>query len=529
MTIRDQIQRRLKKAVKAAYPDLDIDPIVSYPELSLHGDYATNVALEHAKDAGTDPRVFASAVVAELEREKGKLIDRVDIAGPGFINVFLTDSALIELTSTIIARGVQYGEGDAGTGARIQIEFISANPTGPLTLANGRGGFTGDVLSNVLTRAGYTVHREYYVNDAGNQIRTLGASALAAIGTVEPDEKHYQGDYIAAWAKENEVAIKEQTPEEVGSAFSAHILETMIKPSVAQMGITFDRYFLESSVHANERAAIREAQDVLKKKDAVYEQDGATWFKSTDHGDDKDRVLINSAGEPTYILADIAHYQAVLQDGWARYINILGADHHGYVARARAAALLIGYEQFDAIVMQLVRLMENGKEVRMSKRRGAFVTMDDLLDEVPVDVARFFFLMYAPETHMDFDLTLAKEKSKNNPVYAVQYAYVRLGKIIEKANGLEVQRADKPLEDAERELLVLMARWPEVLLDVARTYRVNALPTYATKLADALHRFYARVIDAGIVDAGRLEHVRAAQIVFANVLSTMGISRPEEM
>lgn len=297
------------------------------------------------------------------------------------------------------------------------------------------------------------------------------------------------------------------------------------------MGIRFDRWFLESSLYEKNAAAIATALAALKKKKMVYEKDGATWFQTTKFGDDKDRVLMTSDGYPTYFLVDIAHYAIVLAEGWTRYINILGADHHSYKTRAQAAATVLGYKQFDVIIMQLVRLMDNGKEVRMSKRRGTYVTIDDLLDEVPVDVARFFFLMYTTTTHMDFDLTLAKEQSKKNPVYSVQYAYTRLMNILKKTEGVARAEGHTTLDPAERALMIALFRWPELLLDVAKNYEVHRLPAYALALADTLHAFYEQcrvMTDAG-VDPKRRAIVEAAAIVFRNLLQTMGISQPEKM
>ncbi|MDO8581867.1 MAG: arginine--tRNA ligase [bacterium] len=537
MLIRDVIQKMVKKAIEGAQKEGQLPPFVipeiriEHPAIAVHGDYTTTIALPLAKIIGKNSREVAEIINLQLTTYNLQLIDRVEIAGPGFINFFLSEKFLRAEVTRVKKMGERYGNATIGRKKKIHLEFISANPTGPLTLANGRGGFTGDVLGNVLTRAGYTVRREYYVNNAGNQVRTLGASVLAAVGEAPSDEKHYQGLYIKEWAiaHRNDISGKDVTV--VGTQFAHDLLTTMIQPPIGRMGIRFDRWFLESSLYEKNSAAITAALVMLKKKKMVYEKDGATWFQTTKLGDDKDRVLMTSEGTPTYFLVDIAHYAVVLAEGWAQYINILGADHHGYVPRAKAAATVLGYKQFDAIVMQMVRLMDSGKEVRMSKRRGTYVTMDDLLDDVPVDVARFFFLMYTTTTHMDFDLALAKEQSRKNPVYSVQYAYTRLVNILKKTDGIMRTKVESPLAPAERALMVTLFRWPELLHDVAKSYEVHRLPAYALQLADILHAFYEQcrvMTDAG-VDEKRRAIVETAAIVFRNLLQTMGVSHPEKM
>lgn len=525
-----------KKGVFPAFvvPDIRIE----HPAQTTHGDYTTTIALQLAKIVGKNSREVAEIIKFHVSRflptgQAGTFhaIDRVEIAGPGFINFFLSEKFLRAEVTRIKKAGEHYGTATIGKKKKIHLEFISANPTGPLTLANGRGGFTGDVLGNVLTRAGYTVRREYYVNNAGNQVRTLGASVLAAIGDADPDEKHYQGSYIKEWAIAHQKEISGKDVTTVGTQFAHELLTTMIQPPIARMGIRFDRWFLESSLYEKNSVAIEQALATLKKKKMVYEKDGATWFQTTKFGDDKDRVLMTSDGYPTYFLVDIAHYAIVLAEGWSHYINILGADHHSYKTRAQAAATVLGYKQFDVIIMQLVRLMDQGKEVRMSKRRGTYVTIDDLLDEVPVDVARFFFLIYTTTTHMDFDLALAREQSQKNPVYSVQYAYTRLVNILKKTEGVPRTKGDEPFAPAEHALATALLRWPELLHDVAQSYEVHRLPAYALLLADTLHAFYEQcrvMTDAG-VNVKRRAIVEAAVIVFRNLLQTMGISQPERM
>lgn len=543
MMIRDTIQKMIAQAIASAQkkgqlPSFVVPAIpIEHPAQAAHGDYTTTIALPLAKIVGKNSREVAEIIKFQVSSFKFQVVDRIEIAGPGFINFFLSEKFLRSEIARVKKAGSRYGNATFGRKKKIHLEFISANPTGPLTLANGRGGFTGDVLGNVLTRAGYTVRREYYVNNAGNQVRVLGQSALAAAALAPQDEKHYQGPYIKEWAMLHRKEIVGKDVTAVGTQFAHDLLTTMIQPSIARMGIHFDRWFLESSLYEKNAAAIAMALATLKKKKMVYEKDGAMWFHTTKFGDDKDRVLMTSDGYPTYFLVDIAHYATVRKEGWGRYINILGADHHSYVTRAKAAATVLGYKRFDVILMQLARLMDKGKEVRMSKRRGTYVTIDDLLDEVPVDVARFFFLMYTATTHMDFDLALAKEQSQKNPVYSVQYAYTRLVSILKKTHAIHETTSlprdlvSLPMHPAERALMAALLRWPELLHDVAQSYEVHRLPAYALQLADTLHAFYeqCRVITDAGVDEKRRAIVEAAAIVFRNLLTTMGISQPEKM
>ncbi len=550
MLTRETIQKIVAKAIASAQKEGQLPSFVvpkiriEHPTQATHGDYTTTIALQLAKIVGKNSRDVAAIIVQQIQgaplHARVPLVAKIEIAGPGFINFFLSEKFLRAEVTRIKKAGEHYGNATIGKKKKVHLEFISANPTGPLTLANGRGGFTGDVLGNVLVRAGYTVRREYYVNNAGNQVRTLGASVLAAIGEATPDEKHYQGPYIKEWALSHRKEITGKDVTTVGTQFAHELLTTMIQPPIARMGIRFDRWFLESSLYEKNSAPITAALATLKKKKMVYEKDGATWFQTTKFGDDKDRVLMTSDGYPTYFLVDIAHYATVLAEGWSHYINILGADHHSYKTRTQAAATVLGYKRFDVIIMQLVRLMDQGKEVRMSKRRGTYVTIDDLLDEVPVDVARFFFLMYTTTTHMDFDLALAKEQSQKNPVYSVQYAHTRLASIVKKAQGLpQMQETKFPprnlvssrMHPAEHALITALLRWPELLCDVAQSYEVHRLPAYALELADTLHAFYEQcrvMTDAG-VNVKRRAIVEAAVIVFRNLLQTMGISQPERM
>ncbi len=497
------------------------------------GDYSSNAAFRLAKNAPLDvargkPMAVAESLAKELaEKDKGKFFARVEAAAPGFINFTLAPQVLREELRMVLKQKAKYGavalrpaspelqRGEQAQGLKINVEFVSANPTGPLTMANGRGGFLGDVLANVLEAAGHKVTREYYVNDAGNQVRLLGESIQAAEGKLPEKEEYYKGEYI----KE----LKGKT----GAQAVAMLLKS-IKASLKHAGITHDTFFSEEkSIHAKDELAKTLA--FLEHKGLVERKEGAVWLG--------DKVLVKSDNAPTYFLSDLAyHYDKFLKRKFDVAIDIWGADHHGYAEQMKkgVAALGIAPERLKIIITQLVRLVSGGKEVRMSKRKGEFVTMDELLEEVGTDAARFFFLMNSAGSHMDFDLDLAKERSVKNPVYYVQYAYVRAGSVIEKAKNQEGKKISTQTlkEESELKLLKTMAEFPDVIAQTATDYEVHRLTRYASELARAFHDFYEkeRVIDqSGAVVEERLELVQGARMVLENVLRVLGVSAPETM
>ena len=379
-------------------------------------------------------------------------------------------------------------------------------------------------MANILEKAGYKVTREYYINDTGAQIKKLGHSVIGGAEAV------YKGEYIV----ELKNKVKGNDPEKVGEAAAKIILEKMIKPSLKKMGIKFDVWFSEKDLY--KKGEVDKAIAELSKKGFTYESEGAVWFKSKDIGDDKDRVLIRADGIKTYFASDIAYLKNKFKRGFGKLVMFLGADHYGYVPRLKAASSAFGFkgESIDAIVMQLVRLFEKGKEVRMSKRTGIYVTIDELIDEVSLDVARFFFLTISPNTHMNFNLDLAKEKSEKNPVFKVQYAYARICSILKKAGKLSIQNPNFKLlaEHSELELIKELARLPEIIEDAAKDYQIQRLPQYAMNLADVFHKFYenCRVIsDDKKLTNSRLALVIATKIVLKNTLDLMGVSAPEKM
>ncbi|MFH1780712.1 MAG: arginine--tRNA ligase [Candidatus Nealsonbacteria bacterium] len=506
--IRQEIVKLIQKATGESPEKIQ----VTYPERGGFGDYTTNIALRLKKPA--------KEIVESL---KSDLFEKIEVAGPGFINFFLSKEYLQKQIKAILKEKDKFGQLKIGKGKKVNVEFISANPTGPLTLGNGRGGFCGDVLTNVLNKAGYLAKREYYVNDIGEQIKKLGHSVL------NDAEAVYQGNYIEELRKK----IKGSDPEKVGDNAAKTILQEMIKPTVAKMKIKFDVWFSEKTLYKNKNAV--ESLNVLKKQNLSYESEGALWFKSTQFGDDKDRVLIKADGEKTYLASDIAYLENKFTRGFKKLIFFWGADHYGYVARIKAAAEALGYkkEQIDIVVMQLVRLIREGKEVRMSKRTGTYVTLDELIDEVGLDVARFFFLTRSADTHLNFDLALAKTQSDKNPVYYIQYAHARICSILAKAKIRKVSpRTNLLKHPTELKLIRQLMRLPEIVEDTAQDFQIQRLPQYAVDLATAFHQFYrdCHVIteDEKLTQA-RLALVSATKIVLKNTLSLMGISVPEKM
>ncbi|MEK7071700.1 MAG: arginine--tRNA ligase [Patescibacteria group bacterium] len=515
--IREEIKNLVEKAIKELYGQ-EANVRIDQPENGEFGDYSTNAAMLLKKN----PQEIVNVI-------KSDFLEKIEIKD-GFINFFVSKEYLQKQVGEILKQkpasrqaGNKFGSLKIGANQKINVEFISANPTGPLTLGNGRGGFCGDVLANVLEKAGYKVTREYYLNDRGEQIIKLGHSVLGDESAV------YKGKYIEELNKE----VKEKNPEKAGSQAAKIIFEKMIKPAIKKMAIKFDVWFSEKSLY--QKGEVKKTSDLLKRKNLVYENEGALWFKSTQFGDDKDRVLIKENKEETYFLSDIAYLKNKFDRGFKKLIFFWGADHYGYVARLKAAAEALGYrkDQIDIIIMQLVRLMQGGQEVRMAKRTGIYVTIDELIDEIGLDVARFFFLTRSPNTHLNFDLDLAKEQSEKNPVFYIQYAYARISSIIKKAGLIEVKPQPSLLNhSSELNLVKQLIKLPEVVEDITKDYQVQRLPQYATDLATAFHQFYrdCKILsEAEGLQKARLGLVLATKIILKNTLDLMGISAPEKM
>lgn len=506
------------------------------------GDWSVNVAMMLAKPLGKNPMEIAEAIKEQItrngEHEGAKVLEKIEIVKPGYINFFLSPSYLAAVLGEALEKGERFGESEMGKGKKVNNEFISANPTGPLSVGNARGGFYADTLARVLNKAGYAVTNEYYVNDAGEQILALGHSVLKDEAAV------YKGEYIEALharigagqrGKERDVGTAQATGEWAAQI----ILEEMIQRTTREkMGIVFEAYVSEKTdivaAGYSERALAMFADQGLSYRSA----DRALWLRTTEFGDDKDRVLVKHDGMKTYFASDCGYLLHKMERGFSYFVLTLGADHHGYVRRLQAAARALGFTgELRFILMQLVKVMRAGKEVRMSKRVGNLITIEELIEAVGRDVARFFFLMYAPETHMNFDLGLATERSRKNPVYYVQYAYARLSSVLRKAEAEGWVRSHANLsllaDSKERELIRELLFFPEMLQTIAEDFGVHRLPTYALRLADRFHAFYdaCRVLDAANRDlsAARLELMRATRIVLGETFRLMGIAAPQKM
>ncbi|MEK7569861.1 MAG: arginine--tRNA ligase [Patescibacteria group bacterium] len=540
MNIRTELQELIAKVAGMPQPKIERTP---RPEF---GDYATNVALGVAQKQDALPRDVAQQLSLRLAATKAECIQKVDVAGPGFINITLSDKWLVAQAKGLQKSAASLSKSTAFKGQHAHLEFISANPTGPLTLANARGGFLGDILGNVLQRVGYKVYREYYVNDRGNQINVLAESVLRRYFqqqgiTIDYPETCYQGVYIEELARKlklpnykmTDVAKLAEIRDKIKDKVVATMLKEIQRVVTKVMGIQFDNWLSEKALVAS--GVLDKLLAQLKAHNMVYEKDGATWLATTKYGDDKDRVLVKADGEMTYFLPDIANHWLKFTKHKANIgINILGPDHHGYTGRMRAAlaGLNIDPKRFSPLIFQIVRAIKDGQELRMSKRRGTYVEIEEIVQDVGLDAARFFFLMYDTTTPLDFNLDLAKERSEKNPVYYIQYAHARLCSILAKVKKLPAakQRLDV-LHPASRKLILEFLHWPEVLEDVSRDYGAQRIPQYALHLARTFHEFYTqvRVIDNDKVQALPLALVRATKNVLADVLATMGISAPTKM
>lgn len=525
--------------------------IIEVPKECQNGDYSTNVAMAGAKAFHKAPRVIAQAIVDRLDLAD-TVFDRAEIAGPGFINFFLGNRFYAAVLEDLMAQGENYGRSDYGKGKRVLVEFVSANPTGPMHIGNARGGAIGDCLAAVLDWAGYDVQREFYVNDAGNQIEKFATSlevrylqhydpavelpedAYKGVDIVEHAEnfiKEYGDRYVNASAEERRKAL-------VDFALPKNIAG--LERDLGAYRIQYDRWFKESSLHGD--GSVQRVIDALKEKGVTYEQDGALWFKASAFGNDKDIVLVRANGIPTYIVPDIAyHYNKLVTRGYDKAVDVLGADHHGYVPRMKAALTALGLDanRLDCVIMQMVRLVRDGETIKLSKRSGKAITLNTLLEEVPIDAARFFFNLREPNSHFDFDLELAASTSNENPVYYVQYAHARICSILRKAaeegvtlrtpTTAELEQLTAP---EERELIRHLAALTDDVVTAAKTYDPAKITHYVIDLATLFHKFYnaqrVMVEDEGLMQA-RLYLCTAVKNTIRNVLTMLKISVPERM
>ena len=538
---------KIEAAAKNLWPSLQLPEIeISYPTHRKHGDYASNIAMKLAKVLKKSPLDIGHELQAAIDAEG---IEKVEVVSPGFINFFVNEKFLAGGVRLILEQGEKFGENTTGLKPdgqprRYLVEFLSANPTGPIHLGNGRAGFTGDVLSNILRASGYDVISEYYINDHGKQLDTLAESVLRRYIqlqgiNIDYPEELYKGDYVKELA--GQIQLKDvklgnnQVMLEMRNEVREWAVQAMVKQiqSLVQtkLGIHYDVWKSERSLY--DPHLIAEADKFFEQHGLIYQQDGATFFASTRFGDDKDRVIKKSDGETTYFYSDILYlFDKFEKRGIEHWIWYLGADHHGYEGRIQASLAAMGHQgTLDVIFVQLVRLMFNGKEMRMSKRKGTFVTLEELIDEIGLDVTRWFFLMYDANTHMDFDLNLARERSETNPVYYVQYAHARICSLLKKV-GTQPTGPIHFTNAAEEELAKLLFQLPEILIAVSRSYHVHTLPQYALEVARAFHKFYAvsRVLETdGSVNISRLHLAQATKVVLANTLRLMGISAPDQM
>jgi len=523
--------------------------ILEIPKEKAHGDYSTNMAMQLARVAKKAPRMIAEALVDNFDRTKAS-IEKIELAGPGFINFYMNNAYLTDLIPTVLQAGGNYGETTTGKGQKVQVEFVSANPTGDLHLGHARGAAVGDSLSNILAKAGYDVSREYYINDAGNQINNLAISVEAryfqALGLEKamPEDGYHGADIIgigktlAEEFGDKYVNVPEEERYEFFREYGLKYEMAKLQKVLEDFRVRFDVWFSETSLYKNGK--IDEALAALRKTGYIYEQDGATWLRSTEFGDDKDRVLIKQDGSYTYLLPDIAYHKDKLERGFEKLINIWGADHHGYIPRMKAAIQALGYdrEALEVEIIQLVHLYKNGEKMKMSKRTGKAVTMRDLVDEVGLDATRYFFAMRSSDTHMDFDLDLAVSESNENPVYYAQYAHARISSILRtgEEQGISVgMDADFSLIGSEKEvdLLKKVGEFPAAVGEAALKRVPHRVTNYILELASAFHSFYNadKVLDSEnpARTKARLALVKSVQITLRNALALIGVSAPEKM
>ena len=556
MNIAEQMKDVLKEEIKSAVLKAGLaeesqipNVVLETPKDKTHGDYSTNMAMQLARIAKKAPRQIAEELVSHFDKGKAS-IEKLDIAGPGFINFYMNNQYLTKLIPSVLEAGEAYGETNIGNGERVQVEFVSANPTGDLHLGHARGAAVGDSLCNVLSKAGYDVSREYYINDAGNQINNLALSVevryFEALGLEKPmPEDGYRGEDIIAIGKRIAEEYGDRFVNEEESERLAFFREYGLKYELEKLRkdlenfrVPFDVWYSETSLYQNGK--IDKALEAIREKGHVYEEDGATWFRSTTFGDDKDRVLIKKDGTYTYLLPDIAYHKDKLDRGFDKLINVWGADHHGYIPRMKAAIEALGYEKgtLEVEIIQPVHLYKNGEKMKMSKRTGKAVTMRDLIEEVGLDAVRYFFAMRSADTHMDFDLDLAVSTSNENPVYYAQYAHARICSMLRQGE----EQGLKPAVDLdfshiqsekEYDLLKTIGSFPEAVAEAAEKRIPHRVTNYIYDLASALHSFYnaEKVIDPENEEKSRarLALMKATQITLNNALQLIGVSAPEKM
>ncbi len=553
-----KVQKACLKAIdEGKFPSVDIPAnfLVEIPKEEKHGDFSTNIAMILAPTVKKNPREIGKIII-EMIGEEDEDIARIEPAGPGFINFFMKDSFWQSTLKDIINQGDQFGRIELGGKEKVQVEFVSANPTGPLHIGHGRGAAVGDVVANILDWAGYDVTREYYINDAGEQMRTLGLSTLIRyeqlLGEDIPlPEKCYQGDYINDVARQiigakgdSLLKLSEEENLPFFTKYAADTILDIIKGDLKSFGVGFDKWYNETSLfnkRGSDKSPVEKIVDWMKEKDFIYESEGALWLRAAAFGDDKDRVVKKGTGAYTYLASDIAYHKEKFERGFKRIINVWGADHHGYVSRLRSAikAMNLPDEALDVILIQLVNLKKGDEMISMSTRSGQFLPLTDLINDVGSDAARFFFLMRSSDAQFDFDIDLAKKHSSDNPVYYIQYAHARICSIFRQA---EERMGAKPSpQTANLALLTLpeelglikkISEFPGLVERMALRLEPHLVPHYLNEIASELHSYYKkhRVIgeDHGITNA-RLALLGGIKLTIKNSLSILGVSAPESM
>ena len=552
MDIKQQIEQALIRAVEAAAAEGVLPEGAALPPVLLEeppekelGDFATNFAMQSARVFRQSPQKIAAAI---RDRLVGDWLDHAEVAGPGFLNLYLKKTVLSDTLRAVLAAGEEFGTLPPNGAPRIQVEYVSANPTGPLHVGHGRGAAVGSALVKLLRTAGYTVDSEYYINDAGNQMNLLAVSVnaryLELLGQpVEFPENGYHGADIVETAQriidrdgDKYLALPEEDRLKLFQDVAYREKLAALEEDLADFGVTFDRWYSERTLHPE---AVRRVVDVLLERGTAYEKDGAVWLRSTDYGDDKDRVIFRDNGVPTYLAADIAYHDDKYRRGYGRLINIWGADHHGYVARVKASMAALGHdpEELTVLLLQMVSLYRDGALVKLSKRTGETVTLRELMEEVGVDAARYFFLMRSLDSQLDFDLDLATKKSNENPVYYIQYAHARISSIFRQADeaGIAVRdgaELELLTDETEIALIKKIAAYPEEIARAAAEFAPQRIARYSHELAGAFHSFYNKCRIVGQeppLASARLALVLAAGRVIRHSLGVLGVSAPEKM
>ncbi|MBE0603615.1 MAG: arginine--tRNA ligase [Deltaproteobacteria bacterium] len=554
MNIREIVESLVSSVAKRKIgewgEDADLPVFLEIPRQESHGDFSTNAAMQIARRLGKKPRPIAEELVSAIrEEDRGRLIATLEVAGPGFINIVLSENAWVKVIARALEEGDRFGASSAGAGETVHLEFVSANPTGPLHVGHGRGAAVGDALGRILEFTGHKVVREYYVNDVGNQMDNLGRSLLARYRTecgrpTDLPEDGYRGEYMIGLAREFRAdhgdGYADAPAEEVLPLFRKEAGDRIlagIREDLETFRVRYDGWFPEKELH--ESGEVTGAIEELRRRDLLYESEGATFLRSQEMGDEKDRVLVRADGRTTYFAADVAYHRHKMRKGYTRLIDIWGADHHGYVARLRAALRALGGSDsvLEVLLVQFVTLVRDGKPVQMSTRSGEFTTLREVLEEVGTDAARFFYLLRSYHTHLDFDLTLAKTQARTNPVYYIQYVHARICSIFREAEARgESLAAHPPISmltlPEEIRLMKAVARFPDVVAESGKSREPHRIPFYLLEVADQFHAFYHQHRFLGETPErtqARLALARTVKTVVATGLSLIGVTAPERM